>query len=88
MFKDRDLLRMDLQKIARAVLPGRALAQLRRAVWELERRRVASLAPLTEEDFTRISSSTISVWRPEVWFMYTAAWTDLTSRFRSTASCF
>lgn len=45
---------MDLQKIARAVLPGRALAQLRRAVWELERRRVASLAPLTEEDFTRI----------------------------------
>jgi aminoglycoside N3'-acetyltransferase len=45
---------MDLQKIARAVLPGRALAQLRRAKWELERRRVASLAPLTEEDFARI----------------------------------
>ena len=45
---------MDLQKIARAVLPGRALAQLRRAKWELERRRVASLSPLTEADFTKI----------------------------------
>jgi aminoglycoside 3-N-acetyltransferase len=45
---------MDLQKIARAVLPGRALTQLRRAKWELERRRIASLAPLTEEDFARI----------------------------------
>jgi aminoglycoside 3-N-acetyltransferase len=45
---------MDLQRIARAVLPGRALAQLRRAKWELERRRVASLSPLTEADFTKI----------------------------------
>jgi len=45
---------MDLQKIARSVLPGRALAQLRRAKWELERRRVAALSPLTEEDFTKI----------------------------------
>jgi hypothetical protein len=45
---------MDLQKIARTVLPGRALAHLRRAKWELERRRVASLSPLTEEDFTNI----------------------------------
>ena len=45
---------MDLQKIARTVLPGRALAQLRRAKWERERRRVASLSPLTEEDFTKI----------------------------------
>jgi aminoglycoside 3-N-acetyltransferase len=45
---------MDLQKIARNLLPGRALTQLRRAKWELERRRVASLSPLTEEDFTKI----------------------------------
>jgi aminoglycoside N3'-acetyltransferase len=45
---------MDLQKIARTVLPGRALAHLRRAKWELERRRVASLKPLSEDDFTRI----------------------------------
>jgi aminoglycoside N3'-acetyltransferase len=45
---------MDLQKIARTVLPGRALAHLRRAKWELERRRVASLKPLSEDDFTKI----------------------------------
>jgi len=45
---------MDLQKIAKAVLPKSALAQLRRAKWERERRRVASLAPLTEEDFRNI----------------------------------
>jgi len=45
---------MDLQKLARTVLPGRALAHLRRAKWERERRRVAALPPLTEEDFTRI----------------------------------
>ena len=47
---------MDLQKIARSVLPERAIAQLRRAKWELERRRVASLSPLTEGDFTNILS--------------------------------
>lgn len=47
---------MDLQKIARSVLPDRALAQLRRAKWELERRRVASLSPLTEGDFSNILS--------------------------------
>ena len=45
---------MDLQKLARTILPGRALAQLRRARWELERRRVAALSPLTEQDFTKI----------------------------------
>lgn len=45
---------MDLQKIARNLLPGRALAQLRRAKRERERRRVASLSPLTEEDFRKI----------------------------------
>jgi len=45
---------MDLQKIARNVLPGRVLAQLRRAKWEMERRRLASLRPLTEEDFRKI----------------------------------
>jgi aminoglycoside 3-N-acetyltransferase len=45
---------MDLQKIARTVLPDRALAHLRRAKWELERRRVASLTPLSEDDCTKI----------------------------------
>ena len=52
---------MDLQKIARAVLPGRALAQLRRAKWELERRRVASLSPLTEGDLTNILSGDLGL---------------------------
>jgi aminoglycoside 3-N-acetyltransferase len=45
---------MDLQKIAKTILPGRALSHLRRAKWELERRRVASLPPLSEEDFKKI----------------------------------
>lgn len=45
---------MDLQKFARIVLPSRVLAHLRRAKWELERRRVASLTPLSEDDFTKI----------------------------------
>jgi aminoglycoside 3-N-acetyltransferase len=45
---------MDLQKIAKAVLPGSALAQLRRVKWERERRRVALLSPLTEPDFREI----------------------------------
>src|SRR6202171_31334 len=52
---------MDLQKIARTVLPGRALAQLRRAKWERERRRIAALSPLTEEDFTRILAGDLGV---------------------------
>ncbi|MFS8085917.1 MAG: AAC(3) family N-acetyltransferase [Acidobacteriota bacterium] len=45
---------MDLQRIARAILPTGAVAQLRRAKWERERRRVAALAQLTEDDFTSI----------------------------------
>jgi len=45
---------MDLRRIARAVLPTRAVTSLRRAKWERERRRVASLPPLNEEDFRKI----------------------------------
>ena len=45
---------MDLQKLARTILPDRAMSSLRRAKWEKERRRVASLPPLTEEDFRNI----------------------------------
>lgn len=52
---------MKLQEIARSVLPDRALAQLRRAKWELERRRVASLSPLTEGDFTNILSGDLGL---------------------------
>jgi len=45
---------MELRKLARTILPSRALTSLRRAKWERERRRVASLPPLTETDFTEI----------------------------------
>ena len=45
---------MDLQRIARTILPDRAVTSLRRAKWARECRRVASLPPLTEEDFRKI----------------------------------
>jgi aminoglycoside N3'-acetyltransferase len=45
---------MDLQKLAKTILPDRAMTSLRRAKWERERRRVASLPPLTEEDLRKI----------------------------------
>ncbi len=45
---------MDLQRIAKTILPQRAVTSLRRAKWERERRRVASLPPLTETDFKNI----------------------------------
>jgi aminoglycoside 3-N-acetyltransferase len=45
---------MDLQRIARTILPASAMTSLRRAKWEWERRRVALLPPLTEEDFRNI----------------------------------
>lgn len=45
---------MQLTKIAKAVLPKRAVDSLRHAKWEREKRRVASLPPLTEKDFRTI----------------------------------
>ena len=45
---------MDLQKLAKTILPARAFDSLRHAKWERERRRVASLPPLTETDFKSI----------------------------------
>lgn len=45
---------MDLKKIAGTILPSRAISSLRRAKWERERRRVASLPPLTEAAFREI----------------------------------
>jgi hypothetical protein len=45
---------MDLQRIAKTILPSRAITSLRRAKRERERRRVASLPSLTEEDFKKI----------------------------------
>ena len=45
---------MDLQRIAKTILPSRAITSLRRAKWERERRRVVSLPPLTEDGFRDI----------------------------------
>src|SRR5436190_2794203 len=45
---------MQLSKLAKAVLPRRAVDSLRHAKWERERRRVASLPPLAEPDFKEI----------------------------------
>jgi aminoglycoside 3-N-acetyltransferase len=46
--------KMDLQRIVKTILPAGAIASLRRVKWERERRRVASLSPLTEPDFREI----------------------------------
>jgi hypothetical protein len=52
---------MDLQKIARTILPDRAVTSLRRAKWARECRRVASLPPLTEEDFRKILANDLNL---------------------------
>jgi aminoglycoside 3-N-acetyltransferase len=45
---------MELRKLAKTILPSGAFNSLRRAKWERERRRVASLPALTEPDFKDI----------------------------------
>jgi aminoglycoside 3-N-acetyltransferase len=45
---------MELRRLARTILPSRAFDSLRHAKWERERRRVASLPPLSEADFRNI----------------------------------
>jgi aminoglycoside 3-N-acetyltransferase len=45
---------MEIRKLAKAILPQKAVTSLRHAKWERERRRVASLPPLTENEFQRI----------------------------------
>jgi aminoglycoside 3-N-acetyltransferase len=52
---------MDLQWFAKTILPAAAVAQLRRARWERERRRIASLSPLTEDQFTSILSDDLGL---------------------------
>ncbi len=48
---------MVLRKLAKTILPKRAFDSLRHAKWEREKRRVASLPPLTEADFKDILTS-------------------------------
>jgi len=45
---------MEFGKLAKSILPKRAVDSLRHAKWERERKRVAALAPLTESDFKEI----------------------------------
>jgi aminoglycoside 3-N-acetyltransferase len=52
---------MDLHRIARTILPDRAVTSLRRAKWTRECRRVASLPPLTEEIFSEILAADLKL---------------------------
>ena len=52
---------MDLQRIARTILPDRAVTSLRRAKWARECRRVAALPPLTETDFSAILANDLGL---------------------------
>lgn len=61
---------MDLQKLAKAILPGRAMTSLRRAKWERERRRVASLPPLTETDFRNILTDHLTLRRSDLVYVH------------------
>jgi aminoglycoside 3-N-acetyltransferase len=61
---------MNLQRIARAILPAGAVAQLRRAKWERERRRVASLSPLTEDQFTNLLSGDLGLETDDVVYVH------------------
>lgn len=61
---------MDLQKLARTILPARAMTSLRRAKWERERRRVAALPPLTESDFRNILSDDLNLRRGDLVYVH------------------
>src|SRR5882724_12742917 len=61
---------MGLQRIAKAILPAGAVAQLRRAKWEKERRRVASLSPLTEDEFTNILTGDLGLKTGDVVYVH------------------
>jgi len=52
---------MDLQRIAKTILPDRAVTSLRRAKWARECRRVASLPPLAEKDFREILANDLNL---------------------------
>lgn len=61
---------MNLQRIARAILPAGVVAQLRRAKWERERRRIASLSPLTEDQFTNLLSGDLGLETGDVVYVH------------------
>ena len=61
---------MDLQRIAKTLLPAGAVASLRRAKWERERRRVAGLSPLAEGDFTKLLSGELGLETGDVVYVH------------------
>ena len=61
---------MDLQRIAKSLLPAGAVASLRRAKWERECRRVASLSPLAEDDFTKLLSGELGLEAGDVVYVH------------------
>ena len=61
---------MDLQRIAKTILPAGAVAHLRRAKWERERRRVALLSPLSEDDFTNILAGDLGLQSGDVAYVH------------------
>src|SRR5205814_2187116 len=52
---------MELTKLAKKLLPSGAFDSLRHAKWERERRRVASLPPLSESDFKNILANDLNL---------------------------
>jgi aminoglycoside 3-N-acetyltransferase len=70
---NRDYLNeMDFQKIARTILPESAEGLLHRAKLKLERRRLASLAPLTEQDFIDILVKNLGLRTGDVVYVHSA----------------
>jgi len=61
---------MDLKRTAKTILPAGVVAHLRRAKWERERRRVASLSPLSEDDFTNILAGDLGLQSGDVVYVH------------------
>lgn len=61
---------MDLGKFAKAILPNTTVASLRHARWKRARRRVASLAPLSETVFRGILTDNLNVGTGDVVYVH------------------
>ncbi|MGZ8845113.1 MAG: AAC(3) family N-acetyltransferase [Pyrinomonadaceae bacterium] len=61
---------MELRRFAKTLLPTNAFNSLRRAKWERERRRVASLPPLNEQDFKNILVSDLQLTAGELVYVH------------------
>jgi aminoglycoside 3-N-acetyltransferase len=61
---------MELRKLAKTILSDRAYSSLRHARWERERRRVASLSPLSENDFRNILTNDLNLRTGDVVYVH------------------